>query len=327
MSKRSICRRGRPTTSSRPARPCCTARRGSSRVSRWCSPASARAGLRLQHDVIDELRRAGDSDALLAHGLAYLGHCRRHLGDRSAAWADLTEAAMIWQRLGNQGSSIHVLARSGRAGDRGRRSVDRADPRPRRTVGVEPRRAARSTTHGCGRWLLARTTRWGTRCRSALAAGRAVGALGTTADGERGRVASALASIACDLDEPRIGGPVARSRRSGRGAARAAVRRSRRTDRLDILAARHAQLDRCQGRRARRLGPQRHRRRGRRRAGPPSWSRHRRTVDRGDRPRASPDRELVVNGDALRYETRPSGSIPTCRSRADRGRPRRVLRG
>jgi hypothetical protein len=72
----------------------------------------AEHGLEVQHDALDVVRRSIETPFAVAHGLAYLGHCHRMLGDDLAALACWTEAIATCREIGNRGTAIHIGAGS-----------------------------------------------------------------------------------------------------------------------------------------------------------------------------------------------------------------------
>lgn len=65
-------------------------------------------GVGAQREALDAARRAEGGTFATAHGLAYLGHTQRMLGDDDAALACWTEALELYRRIGNRGTAIHV---------------------------------------------------------------------------------------------------------------------------------------------------------------------------------------------------------------------------
>jgi tetratricopeptide (TPR) repeat protein len=65
-------------------------------------------GLAIQQDVLATMRNDVGGPLAAAHGLAYLGHCHRFVGDDVAAEADWHEAADLYRAVENRGTAIHV---------------------------------------------------------------------------------------------------------------------------------------------------------------------------------------------------------------------------
>jgi DNA-binding SARP family transcriptional activator len=89
------------------------------RTLRWCEATKflgvARffagevdGGLAMVRESLDTARRSGAPPFQIAHTLAYLGHCHRHLGDDRSARVDWTVARTLCRDVGNRGTAIHI---------------------------------------------------------------------------------------------------------------------------------------------------------------------------------------------------------------------------
>jgi DNA-binding SARP family transcriptional activator len=122
---------GRPYEAADAARGASIVFEGAGRTIEWCEAqkflgvalvfqGAAEEGLKIQNETLTAVRRARGTPFQVAHGLAYLGHCHRFLGDDDAAWADFTEARTVTSSLGNRGTAIHLaLGLAEIAADRG----------------------------------------------------------------------------------------------------------------------------------------------------------------------------------------------------------------
>jgi tetratricopeptide (TPR) repeat protein len=132
----------------------------------------------------------------------HLGHSRRHVGDASAALADLGRARDGFEQIGNRASLIHVCAGLAEVyTDLGR--YDQALEAAGRSLDV----STGGTIDVYDPWTLCTTARahvaLGHEDLARRAAARAVDALGRTFDGETHRVAAALSWVAYGLGEHR----------------------------------------------------------------------------------------------------------------------------
>jgi DNA-binding SARP family transcriptional activator/tetratricopeptide (TPR) repeat protein len=136
---------------------------------------------------------------LLAHTLAYAGHCHRFLGDDDAAIANWREALALFAPLGNDATAIHVQLGLAEA------SVDRGDDdAASRHVTAALDRIARSGIHEYGAWawtVALRAAGTDDLDRAYGCARRGLETLDGVIPGEAARLASELAVLAADLGD------------------------------------------------------------------------------------------------------------------------------
>ncbi len=157
-------------------------------------------GLATQVELIHMVERMPELALILPHLYMHLGHSRRHVGDTSAALADLGRARDGFEELGNRASLIHVcaglaevhtdLGRYDQALEAAAQSLDVSTGGP---IGVyDP-------------WTLCTTARVhvavGDADLARRTAARAIDSLSRTFPGETHRVAVELSSIAHGLGE------------------------------------------------------------------------------------------------------------------------------
>jgi hypothetical protein len=171
-------------------------------------------GLEIQRDVIEAQRREEETPFLIAHGLAYLGHCHRRIGDDHAAFADLSEAWRICERIGNRGTSIHVAIALGEiAADAG----DTAQALLWCGRAITLAEAGGARTYAPWAWTVALRAHVdrGERDAAVACALRAVEDLATLPPGETVRLAYEVARLAM-----LVGDPVAAARLVGVATSR-----------------------------------------------------------------------------------------------------------
>jgi tetratricopeptide (TPR) repeat protein len=162
----------------------------------------AERGLAVQLELIHIVERMPDFELLLPHLYMHLGHSRRHVGDTSAALADLGLARRGFEEIGNRASLIHVCAGLAEVyTDLGR--YDQALEAAARSLDV----SAGGAITVYDPWTLCTTARVhaavGDVGLARGAAARAIEALSHTFDGETHRVAVELASVSYTLGEHR----------------------------------------------------------------------------------------------------------------------------
>jgi tetratricopeptide (TPR) repeat protein len=157
-------------------------------------------GLEVQHDALLALRRVGAAAFQVAHGVAYLGHCHRMLGDDAAALADWTEARELCRSVGNRGTAVHIeLGLADLAVDRG--DVD--DALARAAEALDLIHEARGWIYEPWAWTVALRAHGltGDAVSAAACGRRAAGALPRAPSGEEVRLAQELAELAVQHDE------------------------------------------------------------------------------------------------------------------------------
>lgn len=151
-------------------------------------------------ELLGRLETTAGLDLYVPHVRMYLGHCRRHVGDDDAAFADLDLARVEYESLGNLTSLVHIHAGLAEiAADR--EELDDVLRFAQR--GLELAAVGRLTVYDP--WLLATTA------RALAAVGDAVGARGASSAaieamsrswiGETHRVAVELAAVALSLGD------------------------------------------------------------------------------------------------------------------------------
>ena len=161
---------------------------------------SVESGLREQQEVLAGLEQLGIAFGI-AHSLAFLGHCHRHLGDDAAGEVDLRESLGICNRIGNRGTAIHVhLGLGDLAADRG--DHDGAQRHASDALTLIER--SRLNTYEPWAWTLAMRTAFdaGDVERAQGCARHALDALKHAPGGDAGRLSLELAAMAVRLDDP-----------------------------------------------------------------------------------------------------------------------------
>ena len=160
----------------------------------------ANRGVAVQREALDAARSVVGPAFPTAHGLAYLGHTHRMLGDDDAALACWAEALDICRRIGNRGTAIHIaIGLADLFAERG--TVDRA--LEHLGIALELIDASRAETYITWAWTVtvrAHATT-GDTTEAIASARRALAAAHRVPPGEGRRLAIELADLALGLDD------------------------------------------------------------------------------------------------------------------------------